>query len=688
MNPQITQYLSAGFRLHPLKPLKKIPLLTGWNQAASNSQEQIEKWAAEFDGCNWGVLTGPASGITVVDVDPRNGGDVTWQQLIAQHGDVDAPLVRTPSGGFHLYFKFFPAQHSLGNGIDVLNGNNCVLPPSQTEVGNYTWEKPLKKLKAPPAWLAKIAEPVKGERNENAYKAACRMFRAGAARDEVVNFVIASFGGNNEHNEELLKTVESAEKNAGTSATEYIELGGPSEELYFDFFPSDHVNAKIFEAKHGPHLLYIENLGWMYYTGTHWENNDRYAERVFTETMVEQRDIYSKLLLTAPANERQEIAKRVKHFETSTNNRGVKNGVEAAGRLLSFATDVDQIDGPQSAYLLNFINGTVNLRTGALQRHSATDYISKLIKYKYVENAPCPFWLDTINKIFDGDAELIEYVQTMLGASVIGTQDARKLFIAHGPTGKNGKSTLFETLADILGNYADRAELKVIAGTDTGNLTELTTRMRIRGARLVVSSEVSATDRIDATAVKRLTGGDAISGRHMFKAAITFTPVCSIWLRTNALPMVKGADKAFWERMCIIPFNHQFVGKDQLAMSVVQARFRDEAEGILAWLVRGAMRWIKSDGAVHVPAIINELRDSYTDDIDVLSELFASKFEISAGAKIPFDVFYQTYSLFCKNSNVYAQPRPALRQALRMRGELSADRVFVVGYTEKNEFSL
>ena len=70
----------------------------------TNEREQVIKLFSQYPDSGLGIPTGPSNGITVIDVDIKNGID-GWFNLRAL--EIDIPLtglVRTPSGGFHLYF--------------------------------------------------------------------------------------------------------------------------------------------------------------------------------------------------------------------------------------------------------------------------------------------------------------------------------------------------------------------------------------------------------------------------------------------------------------------------------------------------------------------------------------------------------------------------------------------------------
>ena len=101
-------------------------------KAATTSPRGIKDW--KWETANIGIATGKASGVVVIDVDPRAGGYVELSKLIARLGKLPkGPTAFTGGRGLHLYFKY-PGHKLRGKaaeGIDVKSdGGYVVAPPS------------------------------------------------------------------------------------------------------------------------------------------------------------------------------------------------------------------------------------------------------------------------------------------------------------------------------------------------------------------------------------------------------------------------------------------------------------------------------------------------------------------------------------------------------------------------------
>lgn len=143
------KYARAGWHVFPL--VDKRPITDHGHLDATTDPEQIKGWWAAHPDASIGVHC-RASGFLAVDVDPRNGGDQTWERLEEDYGDLEPTCrQRTPGGGFHLLFADpspgpdgWTRRHEdggdvrgkLGAGVDLKCNGYVVVDPSP----GYVWE--------------------------------------------------------------------------------------------------------------------------------------------------------------------------------------------------------------------------------------------------------------------------------------------------------------------------------------------------------------------------------------------------------------------------------------------------------------------------------------------------------------------------------------------------------------------
>lgn len=142
------RYASLGLAVVPLMKRSKKPIFTDWTNLPRADGALVERWWSSTPEANIGILTGQKSGVFVLDVDSKNGGNDTYSELLAQHGQMpDTWEVMTGNGGRHCYFRFpaFDVRNVAGllPGIDIRGtGGQVVAPPSiHPETGRrYEWD--------------------------------------------------------------------------------------------------------------------------------------------------------------------------------------------------------------------------------------------------------------------------------------------------------------------------------------------------------------------------------------------------------------------------------------------------------------------------------------------------------------------------------------------------------------------
>lgn len=141
-------YAEKGICVVPLRPLAKAPAIRNWPELATSDPDKIERWSKAHPDANIGIVPGKSE-LAVFDVDLKSGGLASWTALVNEVGGLDvfdrSPTAKTPSGGFHAYFRKQPAlrfETHLGivHGIDFFSTTGqLVAPPSRLREAGYEW---------------------------------------------------------------------------------------------------------------------------------------------------------------------------------------------------------------------------------------------------------------------------------------------------------------------------------------------------------------------------------------------------------------------------------------------------------------------------------------------------------------------------------------------------------------------
>ncbi|MBU4317796.1 MAG: DNA primase [Proteobacteria bacterium] len=249
-------------------------------------------------------------------------------------------------------------------------------------------------------------------------------------------------------------------------------------------------------------------------------------------------------------------------------------------------------------WLLPCKNGVLDLRTGALKDGKLEDYLLKAspIEWKGI-NEPCPMWDAFLKEIMEDDELMVEFLQRLFGYALIGASIEHKIIVMEG-RGRNGKGTIVDILTHIMGDLAGpiRSEMLLDQSRNLSSAGPTPDIMALRGRRMAFASETDEGCRVSSARVKWLTGNDMLTGRNPHdKYEISFKPTHTLFLLTNSRPHAPAEDFAFWQRMILIPFGLSYVDyepekdNERRADPDLPEKLKQEASGILAWLVRGCL---------------------------------------------------------------------------------------------------
>ena len=217
-------YASRGWHVIPLHSIAKDqctckrqcrspgkhPILSKWQIKASVDPSQIGQWWEKYPNANIGIVTGKQSGLVIIDIDPRNGGDASLQNLIDTYPEFKPILatyeVRTGGNGVHFYyahnkpFKSFK-RHGLGEGIDIKADGGYILAPPSNHISDNTYSvvNDIYPKEMPEILIDLILQNqsinkpkliMEGNRNNWLAEQAGEQFRLGKSFQEVENFLL------------------------------------------------------------------------------------------------------------------------------------------------------------------------------------------------------------------------------------------------------------------------------------------------------------------------------------------------------------------------------------------------------------------------------------------------------------------------------------------------------------------
>lgn len=237
--------------------------------------------------------------------------------------------------------------------------------------------------------------------------------------------------------------------------------------------------------------------------------------------------------------------------------------------------------------------------------------------------------------------------------AAIGKVYEERLIIAIG-SGGNGKSTFFNAIQDVLGDYAGtiRSEL-LIASNDSGKKFEFAC---LRGKRFLIAEELEEGKQLDTAAVKHLCSTGDINAQFKGKDIFTFKPSHSTVLCTNHMPAVKTLDNGTWDRLIVIPFNGRFRNQSTEIKNYGAYLVEHCGGAILKWIIEGAQKYIQNDYKLVIPITIRAAMKSYQEENDWATDFLAEKLIFEEEESATGKELYDSYLQYCKNEGTPPQP--------------------------------
>lgn len=335
-------------------------------------------------------------------------------------------------------------------------------------------------------------------------------------------------------------------------------------------------------------------------------------------------------------------------------------------------------------FLLNLPSGTCDLRTGAVREHNAQDYITKQTAVDPSGDG-MDVWEDALQTFFQGDTDLIRYVQEIVGLAAIGKVYIEALVIAYGE-GRNGKSTFWNTIARVLGTYSGNMSADTLTvGCKRNVKPELA---EAKGKRMIIAAELEEGMRLNTSNVKQLCSTDEIYAEKKYKAPFSYVPTHTLVLYTNHLPRVGAIDQGTWRRLIVIPFNAKIEGKADIK-NYADFLFKTAGGAVLSWIIEGAKRVIASDYKIVQPKVVQDAIQKYKENNDWLAHFLDDCCEVGDDFEAKSGEFYNAYRSYCLQMGEYTRSTTDFYSALESTGVVrkrTRTGVIIYGLKLKSEF--
>jgi putative DNA primase/helicase len=277
---------------------------------------------------------------------------------------------------------------------------------------------------------------------------------------------------------------------------------------------------------------------WVLFDGDHWVfDRSRAVERLL------QGHLEARFAATARIAGDEERKKMRAWLLTSQSAAKRRDCLNVARSQEGIADEGDHWDS--QPMVLGVRNGVIDLKTGRFRRGTPEDRVTVVTPVSHDPNATCARFSEFLKEIFADDPELPAYLQRVVGYCLTGDMSEQAFWVFFG-TGANGKSTLLEQLATMLGPYA--GTMPFPSADWTHSMSEYQ-KAELVGRRLVTAAEVSPRGHLNEELIKALTGGDRINARHPYGRPFAFRPTAKFVLSVNDRPTIRDDSRGMWRRI-------------------------------------------------------------------------------------------------------------------------------------------
>lgn len=332
-------------------------------------------------------------------------------------------------------------------------------------------------------------------------------------------------------------------------------------------------------------------------------------------------------------------------------------------RLMKDAASVLPISASQfdaNPALINCHNGTYDLEKKIFREPDWRDFLTMQANFDYtvwssMERITCERWEQFVKEVTCNDEEKADYLKRALGYSMFGASNEECMFILHGKTTRNGKSTMLGAIHHLLGDYANVSPVSIICKADRAKNAEAAspTIAALKGRRFVTMSESNQYGRLDEEMIKQLTGGEEITARNLYENQMSFVPQFTMWLSCNDLPSVQDKSLFASDRVRVIEFNRHFTEDERDTTLKDYFRTREAMMGIFTWLVEGYTAY-KERGLKMNEDMQNVIKQ-YAKDNDIVLQFLEEMCERTNDGSSKSKDLYTMFKIWCK-SNGYFVP--------------------------------
>ena len=362
--------------------------------------------------------------------------------------------------------------------------------------------------------------------------------------------------------------------------------------------------------------------------------------------------ILAKALIKYAVSASEDDNKYLKYAATWNEHRKRNTIIQDARDLNFFKNEDCDID----LYILNCMNCVLVLHQDRVEfiKHDPDLLLTQIANVRYEPGRSCERWEKFVEEVMEGNQEKVRYLQKLFGICLTGDTRLEKMWFLFGSTTRNGKSTMIETISNLLGTYAVSVRAETLAiKNNTDSRTASPDIAKLAGKRLAVASEPQKRMALDVALLKSMTGRDIISARFLHQSEFQFTPCFKLICNTNYLPIVSDTTIFKSDRVQVISFDRHFAESEQDKTLKNKLSTGNALSGILNWCISGWLLFCKE--GLGEPENIRAATVEYANSSDKMQNFINDCLVEKKGCNIAIKDLYEKYEEWCNDNGFHTE---------------------------------
>lgn len=466
--------------------------------------------------------------------------------------------------------------------------------------------------------------------------------------------------------------------------------------------------AVVFSKMYPKEIVYDTDTGnWYRYNGVHWKQ-DPNAISIRKQIPVELANKFREWIkvFATRANDadveqdekdhNDELMKKLAKVVTQLKRASFQNNVVTECQLI-YGKEGFEEKLNETRHLLGFENGVYDLDEGVFREGEYDDLISITTGYDYqaqsnphIRNRLMEFF----KSIMPNDL-MVVYLLMIIATCLHGSKKDHSIYFWIGKGG-NGKGVLNVLLSLMLGAYYYPLPIEWYVNKRANASAANPETLKMKGTRLMLSTEPENDDTIRVGKMKQLTGGDKIEARALYGKFISFQSQGLNIIQMNEKPVLSGTDGGVKRRLRVIRFPFNFVenpvlNHERKTIKGLEEEFKDILEyrqELMLMLIEKYAEYKKAGYIIPVPEEVQRETNDYLDANNHLKLFIDEYYENDAEGIVLWDNFIQDFKM--KNQKLKKSKNDIKREMEDMGYEVKKnkmaryrDRVCIFGLKQK-----